>query len=212
MKIPEGNFEAYIFDCDGTLADTMPLHYRAWCAALAKYSCEFPEPLFYQLGGVPTVRIIEILNERYGLSMPPEQAAREKEALFMELLPEVQPVEMVVEIVRQVHGKLPLAVASGGHREVVQSTLRAIGILDRFETVVGVEDYANGKPAPDPYLEAARRLKVAPERCLVFEDTETGIASATAAGMQSVLVPSRRVATPAPPPPQRGPGSILPAT
>lgn len=191
LEIPSGEFDAYIFDCDGTLADTMPLHYRAWCAALAKYSCEFPEPLFYQLGGVPTVRIIEILNERFGLSMPPQQAAQEKEQCFIKMLPLVQPIETVVEVARGVHGRIPLAVASGGHREIVINTLKAIGILEFFETVVGVEDYVHGKPAPDPYLEAARRLGVPPERCLVFEDTETGIASATAAGMKSVFVPSQ---------------------
>lgn len=192
LEFPTGDFDAYIFDCDGTLADTMPLHYEAWCAALSKYSCEFPESFFYELGGVPTQKIIEILNDRYDLDMPPAQAAHEKELIFVKMIPQVQPISAVVDVVHREYGRLPLAVASGGHREIVIDTLKAIGIFDRFITVVGVEDYVNGKPAPDPYLEAARRLQIAPERCLVFEDTQTGIASATAAGMKSVLVPMPR--------------------
>jgi len=191
FQIPEGDFDGYIFDCDGTLADTMPLHYKAWCAALSQYACDFPEALFYELGGVPTERIVEILNERHGRRMPVVETAKYKEGLFLELLPEILPIEPVVEIVRRYHGKKPLAVASGGHRAVVTKTLTALGIADKFDTIVGSEDYQNGKPAPDPYLEAARRIGVAPEKCLVFEDTQTGVAAATAAGMQVVLVPSR---------------------
>jgi len=192
LQIPDGDFDAYIFDCDGTLADTMPLHYKAWCAALAEHSAEFPEALFYELGGVPTEKIVEILNERHGHHMPVVETARYKETLFVQMIPEILPIEPVVAIVNECHGKKPLAVASGGHRGIVTKTLTALGIADKFEAIIGAEDYVNGKPAPDPYLEAARRIGVAPEKCLVFEDTQTGIASATAAGMKSVLVPSRR--------------------
>lgn len=187
--IPETDFDACIFDCDGTLADTMPLHYKAWCAALARHQAEFPEALFYELGGVPTVRIVEILNERHGHRMPPVETAEVKERLFVEMIPEALPIGPVVEIVHRFHGRKPLAVASGGHRAIVIKTLTAIGIADRFVTIVGAEDYEHGKPAPDPYLVAARRLGVPPERCLVFEDTATGIESATRAGMRSILVP-----------------------
>lgn len=192
LQIPDGEFDAYIFDCDGTLADTMPLHYKAWCAALAEHCAEFPEALFYELGGVPTERIVEILNERHGHQMPVAETARYKEKLFVEMIPEILPIEPVVAIVKECYGKKPLAVASGGHRGIVTKTLTALGIADKFEAIIGAEDYVNGKPAPDPYLEAAKRIGIAPEKCLVFEDTQTGIASATAAGMKSVLVPSRQ--------------------
>lgn len=190
LTIPEGPFEAYIFDCDGTVADTMPAHYAAWCAALAQHGCEFPEPFFYSLGGVPTVKIVSILNEKYGLSMPPIETAAYKETLYLERLSEVRPIEPVVALVHEYYGQKPLAIASGGHREVVAKTLEVIGIRDRFETIVGAEDYEHGKPAPDPFLEAARRLGVAPEKCLAFEDTAAGITSARAAGMQTVLIPT----------------------
>ena len=188
-SIPEGQFAAFIFDCDGTLADTMPAHYIAWCRALKEHAVFFPEPLFYSLGGVPTHRIVEILNERNGLSLQVDPLVRHKEAIFLELSEQIAPIHEVVAIARLHHGTKPLAVASGGHRHIVQKTLETIQVSHLFETVVGSEDYVNGKPAPDPFLEAARRLGVAPEQCLVFEDTETGQTAAHAAGMQCVLVP-----------------------
>ena len=191
LDIPEGEFDGYIFDCDGTLADTMPLHYRAWTTALAEHACEFPEALFYELGGVPSEQIIELLNERHGHQMPVHETAKKKETLFLSLTETIRPIEPVVEFVNQFYGKKPLAVASGGHRDVVIRTLTALGIIDKFDAVVGAEDCKRGKPAPDPFLEAARRIGVQPSRCLAFEDTKTGITAATAAGMKTVLVPSR---------------------
>jgi beta-phosphoglucomutase family hydrolase len=189
LELPTGDFAAYIFDCDGTLADTMPTHYKAWQTALGAHAANFPEAMFYELGGVPTARIVEIINERHGLSLPVEATVAIKESLFLELSPEVAAIEPVVAIAKACAGHKPMAVASGGHRRIVLNTLRALGIVDLFHAIVTAEDYKRGKPAPDPFLEAALRLGVPPERCLVFEDTATGIAAAAAAGMQSVLVP-----------------------
>jgi beta-phosphoglucomutase family hydrolase len=188
IELPPGDFEAYIFDCDGTLADTMPLHYQAWLAALKEYNCNFPEALFYSLGGVPTDKIVEILNERHGCSMPVQETAILKDKLFMEMIPQTLPIEPVLELVHQFHGEKPLAVASGGTRDIVTRTLEALGILRKFQAVVTVEDYRHGKPAPDPFLEAARQLGVVSQNCLVFEDTSAGIAAARAANMKWVLV------------------------
>ncbi len=188
IKLPPGEFDAYIFDCDGTLADTMPLHYQAWRTALKDHACDFPEALFYELGGVPTEKIVEILNERHGCSMPVQETATHKDDLFIQMIPQTLPIEPVVELVRQFHGVKPLAVASGGTREIVNKTLDALGLLEKFQAIVTVEDYHRGKPAPDPFLEAARQLGVAPEKCLVFEDTTAGVAAARAANMQWVLV------------------------
>jgi HAD superfamily hydrolase (TIGR01509 family) len=189
LTLPPGEFDAYIFDCDGTLADTMPTHYKAWTTALGEHARDFPEALFYELGGVPTARIVEILNERHGHTLPVHETVEIKEAIFLEMSHEIAAIEPVVALARKYHGVKPLAVASGGHRRIVMNTLRALGIADLFQAIVCAEDYQRGKPSPDPFLEAALRLGVAPERCLVFEDTATGIAAATAAGMQSVLVP-----------------------
>jgi beta-phosphoglucomutase-like phosphatase (HAD superfamily) len=189
LELPPGDFAAYIFDCDGTLADTMPTHYRAWQTALGEHAQNFPEAMFYELGGVPTSRIVEILNERHGFNLPVEETVAHKESIFLALSPEIAAIEPVVSLARRFHGVKPLAVASGGHRRIVMNTLRALGIVDLFQAIVTAEDYQRGKPWPDPFLEAALRLDVPPQQCLVFEDTATGIAAATAAGMQSVLVP-----------------------
>ena len=170
----------------------MPTHYQAWCAALGDHAEIFPEALFYELGGVPTARIVELLNERHGLHFPVPETVNRKEAIFLELSPQIAAIEPVVALAKQYAGKKPMAVASGGHRRIVMNTLRALGIADLFQAVVTAEDYHRGKPAPDPFLEAALRLGVPPSECLVFEDTSTGIAAATAAGMKSVLVPPPR--------------------
>jgi beta-phosphoglucomutase family hydrolase len=193
LDLPEHPFKAYIFDCDGTIADTMPLHFRAWTRALEELGGCFPEELFYSWGGKPTYVIIEQLNEKFGTALDPVPSAELKESYFEALIPEVLPIEPVVALVKQFHGTAPMAVASGGHREIVIKTLEALKLMPYFETIVGMEDVERGKPSPDPFLEAARRLGVNPEDCLVFEDSPTGIEAARAAGMQYVFVPSAGV-------------------
>ena len=152
LKLPDGNFAAYLFDCDGTVVDSMPLHYIAWKTALAEWDCPFPEDLFYSWGG--------------------------------KTVPEV-----LVHIETQ-QGRIPFGIVSGSHRDSVIRSLTAVHLLDRFQTIVGAEDYERSKPAPDAFLIGAARLGVKPESCLVFEDTDLGIQAATAAGMASVRVPS----------------------
>jgi beta-phosphoglucomutase-like phosphatase (HAD superfamily) len=187
--LPDSDFDGFIFDCDGTLADTMPTHYVAWCRALGENAALFPEPMFYELGGVPTARIIEVLNENHGLNLPVEELVDRKESIFLDLSRDIQPIAPIVTVAQNHYGRIPLAVASGGHRHIVHQTLSTLGITHLFKTIVTSEDYTRGKPHPEPFLTAAERLGVAAERCLVFEDTETGLAAAKAAGMQCVLVP-----------------------
>jgi HAD superfamily hydrolase (TIGR01509 family) len=192
LHLPERDFGAYIFDCDGTLADTMGLHYEAWKMAITPHGADLPEDLYYQWGGRPTREIVEALNEMQGLYMDADAIVHAKEEFYFSLLPDVQPIDEVVAIARSLHGRKPIAVASGGGRKSVRLTLEGLGLIHLFDTIVTSEDYKFGKPAPDPYLEAARRLGVPPGDCLVFEDTETGRQSAAAAGMECVLVDSRK--------------------
>jgi HAD superfamily hydrolase (TIGR01509 family) len=189
LKLPPGPFNAYLFDCDGTIADSMPLHYQSWKQALQEWNCEFPEDLFYAWGGMPIVEIIAALNEKHGLSMPVEAVCRRKEYLFLELSPRLKPVPEVLEHIEAAHGRIPFAVVSGSTRESVTSSLASLDLLDRFDTLVCAGDYKNSKPDPEAFLLAAARLGVAPESCLVFEDTEMGIQAARAAGMGWVRVP-----------------------
>lgn len=189
LILPEGSFKAYLFDCDGTIADSMPLHYRAWKQALEEWNCEFDEELFYAWGGMPVAEIIATLNQRHGLSMPVEAVAHRKEKLYFELLPELKPVSDVLEHIEAKPRGIPFAVVSGSTRESVTASLISLNLLDRFDAMVCAGDYQKSKPDPEAFLLAAARLGVAPEDCLVFEDTEMGIQAAQAAGMASVKVP-----------------------
>ncbi|EIP97128.1 haloacid dehalogenase superfamily protein, subfamily IA, variant 3 with third motif having DD or ED [Opitutaceae bacterium TAV1] len=191
LTLPNRIFGGYIFDCDGTLANTMPLHYHAWARVVRESGGEFPRDLFYSWGGRPGPEIVASLNELYRLDLDPGRTVDLKEEYFVELLPEVQPIEPVVEIARRMlaHGR-PVAVASGGHRRYVELTLLAIGIKDLFDVIVCAEDYARGKPDPAVFLTTAVRLGVSPGECVVFEDSPAGIEAARAAGMHCVIVPT----------------------
>jgi HAD superfamily hydrolase (TIGR01509 family) len=190
LKIPAGSFGAYLFDCDGTVVDSMPLHFLAWKQALGEWNCAFSEDTFYAWGGLPVAEVISRLNVEHGLKMPVAAVEVRKEHLYYDNISRLQVVPEVVEHIDAMYGKIPFAVVSGSTRESVVKSLEAVGLLDKFETLVCAGDYAKSKPDPEPFLLAASRLGVAPAACLVFEDTDMGIQAATAAGMASVKVPS----------------------
>jgi len=189
LPLPPGNFAAYLFDCDGTIVDSMPLHYIAWRDTLAEWGCPFPEDRHYKMGGMPIVEIIQTLAHEHGIAMPALEVAARKEALYYQHLPQLKAVPEVLEHIEAQHGRIPFAVVSGSTRESVESSLRTTGLLERFDTLVCAGDYVKSKPDPEPFLLAAARLGVAPEQCLVFEDTQMGIDAAEAAGMAWVRVP-----------------------
>jgi len=189
LIIPEGDFKAYLFDCDGTVADSMPPHYIAWKRALAEYGATFTEDQFYGWGGLPAEVVIERLNREQGLHMVPALVAERKEEFYYESLPTLKAVPEVLEHVLEAYGRIPMAIVSGSTRESVVASLTALGLLDKFDTLVCAGDYIHGKPNPEPFLMAAERLGVQPRDCLVFEDAEPGIQAAQAAGMAWVKVP-----------------------
>jgi len=189
LALPDGKFDAYLFDCDGTIADSMPLHYVAWKQALSEWNCEFPEELFYGWGGYPVSEIITRLNETYGRQMPVEEVRHRKEQLYYELLPNLKAIPEVLEHIQTSYGRIPFAVVSGSTRDSVEASLTTLGLLEKFEALVCAGDYQKAKPDPEPFLLAAERLGVPPETCLVFEDADLGIEAAKAAGMASVKVP-----------------------
>jgi beta-phosphoglucomutase-like phosphatase (HAD superfamily) len=177
-----------IFDCDGTLADTMPLHWRAWQTVTQRYGLLFPEDRFYALGGVPSRDILRMLGEEQGRELDPLVAAKEKEAEYIPFIPQVKPVEAVVQIARENFGKIPMAVASGGLQSHINEVLQHLGIRQYFNAVVTSEDVKRQKPAPDIFLEAARRLGVPPQFCRAYEDTDLGLQAIRSAGMEAVDV------------------------
>jgi HAD superfamily hydrolase (TIGR01509 family) len=190
LAIPDYPFKAYLFDCDGTIADSMPLHFVAWSKILREWECAFAEEQFYSWGGRPVDEIIRALNEANNLHMPVDEVLRRKEALYREMLPQLQGIPEVLEHIEHSYGKIPFAVVSGGPRHSVEASLDTLGIRDRFEVLVCAGEYTKGKPDPEPFLKAASMLGIAPEDCLVFEDADPGIASAKAAGMQWVKIDS----------------------
>jgi beta-phosphoglucomutase-like phosphatase (HAD superfamily) len=177
-----------IFDCDGTLADTMPLHWRAWQVIAKRHGFSLPEERFYSLGGVPSRDILRVLSTEQGVPLDPLAVAREKEAVYLPLIAQVEPINTVVGVARENYGKIPLAVASGGTKSIIEQVLEHLGIRELFQAIVTSEDIVNQKPAPDIFLEAARRLGVPPQFCRAYEDTDLGMRAIRAAGMEAVDV------------------------
>lgn len=191
---PTKAYAATIFDVDGTLADSMPLHYQGFLHAFREMgaSIHFDEDLFYSLGGKGLKEVVALLNEQNGSHVDPEKVFVLKNAYLEAHHSDIQPVAEVVAFARarKEEGQ-PVAVASGGHREEVLRTLHVIGLEGFFDAVVTRTDVTHGKPHPETYLRAAELLGVAPADCLVFEDAETGAQSARAAGMDVVMVRTR---------------------
>jgi beta-phosphoglucomutase family hydrolase len=177
-----------IFDCDGTLADTMPMHWRAWQEITAKYKLNFPEDRFYSLGGVPSPHILEMLSKEQNIQLDPVAAGHEKENAYLPYLSTIQPVYEVVQIAKDHYGKIPMAVASGGTQKIIVQVLEQLKILHLFKAVVTCEMVKRQKPAPDIFLEAARRIGVEPQFCRAYEDTDLGLQAIRSAGMEAVDV------------------------
>ena len=188
LKLDLNHVRGIIFDCDGTLADTMPAHYEAWMATLADRGLEMSEDRFYAMGGWPTRRVADVLIGDSGRPIDAQQLSHEKDLQFRRMLHLVEPIDPVVDVVRRYRGKLPLAVATGATRTICEQILHQIGIPNWFDTIVSSEDVARHKPDPDVFLEAARRLGVEPRFCLVYEDTDPGVDAARRACMDYVDV------------------------
>jgi len=177
-----------IFDLDGTLADTMPIHYIAWKNAAARYGIEFTSELFAELAGIPLYPTVEKLNQIFGTNIDPKVMGDIKETEFennMHLTPEIK---IVTDLVRAYHGKIPMAVGTGGARRLALKTLEIIGLKDYFDVLVSYEDVSNYKPHPETFLKCAEQMGVNPVDCEVFEDGRLGIEAAQTAGMMVVDV------------------------
>lgn len=184
------DFGGYIFDCDGTLADSMLVHHRAWLAALRLHGAtfDFDWELFTSRAGMSLPNTVEALNQQFGMTMDPEAVTAAQRAEYERFLPTVRPIVPVVELALRVARSAPVSVASGGERNIVRRTLELIGLGDTFSVVVTPEEVRHGKPAPDMFLLAAERMGVPPAECVVFEDSPLGLEAAQRAGMTGVLV------------------------
>lgn len=192
FSFPQSGFDAVIFDCDGTLVDSMPAHFEAWCEALSIYGAGgvFKEDVFMAMGGRPTLDIVVELNDEYDLHLNPEAVAFAKREAFLKRLKTITLIDEVAEFAEALRGKVPMAIASGGSRMVIEKILQTVGISDWFDEVVTADDVAVGKPEPDVFLHAARLLGVHPAKCLAMDDAPSGILAAERAGMQVIAIPS----------------------
>ena len=193
FDLPTREYSGFIFDCDGTLADSMPLHHAAWREAFIAHAApfDFDWPLFFRRAGKTLEVTIDELNAEFGAGLDAARVAARQRQAYAGLIPSVQPIGPVVDFLRSVAGRFPVSVASGGDYLTIKRTLELIGVLELVPVIVTAADVRFGKPAPDLFLLAAERMGVAPSECLVFEDSPLGIEAAERAGMGAVLVRSR---------------------
>jgi len=182
------NAKGLIFDLDGTLADTMPIHFIAWKNAAARYGIDFTTELFAQLAGIPLYPTVEKLNQIFGKNIDPKEMGDIKEAEFEENMHQTPEIKIVTDLVRAYHRKIPMAVGTGGARRLALKTLEIIGLQDYFDVLVTSEDVSHFKPNPETFVKCAELMGVAPTDCEVFEDGILGIQAAQAAGMMVVDV------------------------
>ena len=182
LVVPE-YIRGLIFDCDGTLVDSMPLHMRAWEKVIRSGGGPWDHEFFFSRKGTPEKRMVELYNRQYGLALDPVDTVKAKHEYFWTHAEELHPIPHVAEMARKHFGVLPMAVASGGTRKNVHLQLKAIQLEDCFDIILTADDGLQPKPAPDLFLEAARRMQVLPDRCQVFEDGDLGLEAARAAGM-----------------------------
>ncbi len=185
---PDRDFKAFLFDFDGTVADTMPGHLAAWNHALGHYDLTLTKEQHHGWAGRPTREIVRLLSEYHKVDLSIDEIYKNKEEFYLKNVPNVEPILPVVEIIEAAYGKIPMAIVSGSRRKPVLATLKLLKMEHYFDLLICAEDYENGKPAPDCFLKAATLLKVEPKDCLVFEDGVLGMQSATAAGMEFLKI------------------------
>ncbi len=183
-KGPQG----FIFDLDGTLANSMPVHLAAWQAVGDYHGFEYTKDDLDRYAGMSGGEIVRIINEKQNLNLDPDEITSQKEAHFLKNLNKVEPIEPVMRLLARYANQVPVSVGTGSFRRVALPILEAIGLSDSVKTLVTADDVDKHKPEPDTFLKCAELMGVEPEDCLVFEDAELGFQAAKNAGMQYIDV------------------------
>ncbi|MGL4205753.1 MAG: HAD family hydrolase [Aeromonadaceae bacterium] len=182
------DFKGLIFDLDGTLVDSMPLHVAAWCKTAPEYGLSVDGEWIYQYGGVPSRKIAAMLGEAQGITLDCDAVARRKTAYYVAMIGQATPFPAMLHLVQSMSGRVPMAIGTGSLRSNAELILEQSGLGEYIKTVVAADDVTEHKPQPHTFLLAAQRIGVPPEQCLVFEDTQIGRQAAHAAGMKCVMV------------------------
>ncbi len=177
-----------IFDIDGTICDTMPVHFIAWRQTAAEYGIDFTPELFVEVTGVPAFQTSQYLKAKFKSDFDEMAFTLQKEERYEQNMHKAKPIQPVIKIIREYKGKLPMACGTGGSQYLAWKTLEIAGVKDCFEHVVAAEDVINHKPYPDTFLRAAELIGVQPSDCEVYEDGHLGLEAAERAGMMSVDV------------------------
>jgi beta-phosphoglucomutase-like phosphatase (HAD superfamily) len=175
--------KALIFDLDGTLSNSLPVHLETWNLVGKKYGFVFDPQILLEMTGRPTIEFAERVVEQYGLSADPNEIMLLKQKSFWEMAHLLEPIDKVVSIVKAYYGKLPMSVGTGAGRKSTQVQLETLNLLQYFDAIVTAEDVTSHKPKPETFLECARLMNVDPQYCQVFEDGDLGIEAAEKAGM-----------------------------
>ena len=175
--------KAFIFDLDGTLADTMPLHFEAWTKTAEIMNLEFSLDFLKSCAGMPSYKIINLLNEKNNHSIDPQEFSTLKEEYFTKEMHRIKKITAVTDLVYKHHGKIPMAVGTGGKRSIATETMQILDLDKYIPILVSADDVTNHKPEPETFLKCAELMGVAPKNCQVFEDAVLGFEAAKKAGM-----------------------------
>ncbi|GLR72210.1 beta-phosphoglucomutase family hydrolase [Agaribacter marinus] len=181
-------YKGIVFDMDGTLIDSMGSHLQAWEQTCQQFGLPFDRNYMYSLGGVPTINIAKRLNEKHGTAHNPSEIAALKKANWQVLDHNPDTISATVDILKDKHGKMPMGVGTGSERAHALELLENTGLLPYLDTVVSASDVTHGKPDPETFLTVAKNIGVAPQDCVVFEDTDIGREAAARAGMDCIMV------------------------